>query len=1169
MKNIAKSILLFGSIGVGHAQTIVGTATDLPTTSNPIPATYSATCRYDTTESSLYTPPNGLSAGHKTITATGTLGDLFGAEDAEGVEVYRCTWKKDGVPQVVTGGPSNYEFKISKTRTCAVSAFTVSSLTFDSVPGDLVLTNSIYPEVTVGTTVQFNTACSRAKGATLPQATFTLSATSKPAMDANSVNGAALHLKAGSVDIENAGIDVVRIGARAYKLISDQKFQLDAPTPPAPSATGSYFVDTTCSDPENSWMCTGGITVTIDSNSAYKSSGQGIDHWCDATGDYGCKQLALINDFSNCTKISDYIQQDEELLSMLQCSVVGGVYDFTTKTKTCGSSTIDLFADVTTVNYADRCYEKLSGAAYKITMPSCGDGSDTTASGWNTDVTAAVDGYTFIRDSRHFAEDATYDYTVGGVDNSFVLTTPALSITDNLIDTYRKYTVDITGKRDSIAMFQYKCSASGAFVELEPTATSFMCGYPSPSELAGIATGSSLDLQITVQAKWSHATDRCSHTPGSFTTVVTGTTTFTSSVVQTSSTVMDLACATTHGQYKQIYQWTGADTMVVSSASKKCPSTNTDFATAACTTTTVQPNDYIYIHPDDYSCGDKNLQGVGGYILYNKDTAGGVAKRIQVKCPATLCEVKVDGMKLDYSIDFEISDGAPLLKTSLSNSGVIRGGVGGTGYATVTTNNYIGAQSQCKADGTVDAPVAPSAVIPANGDIDFNTTFAGDLQAFIDNLNTYTSISAGSSSATVYVSQQVAVQYVALQPLHQTMNFCQSTKLEVAVSSKAGQLTSSIGVQAYDNFEFQAQFEELMWETCSTGYRVRVDIALTSAQPIASNAFTVKENTPMNFAEQLSASGVVRLTSPCVDVCSSAVQEYIDNEQTITMVIDNPNTNTPGHTNPTPAAEFTVRTHIIGPPIDCEGMRDTENKLSNVVLRHYNKPTGACNTRTAAQALVSPSVVAVDSDTCFEIGSQIVTDTYYLKVTNVQSVFYDADGLLVTSNVPVTEALSPAMDTSHASYAAQPAYATSPHHTMQFTPTTGSQGGTYTLIVDFEQVMSGGTRRLRAEYVLGAGEEQRSSSLVILPAEVQVEEQLESSESSDTDDLDIEVKGSMSTAVIIVITALITAVLLAMLWFCTSCSVCQCHRGKGYMAVQKGEEVAENWKGRFKSNVAF
>ena len=1166
MKHLIQSTLLLGSILNGHAQTIEGTSTNLPVPSGQIPATYSTTCRYDTTASTLYAPPTGLNAGHKTVT-DGTLADLFGAEDAEGNEVYRCTWKLNGVPQVVTGGPTTYEFKISKTRACAVATYTVNTLSFDAVPGDLVLTNSIYPEVTVGTTVTIDTSCSRAKGSTLPQATFTLAATSKPAMDATSVDGTALHLKASTVDIENAGIALARIGARTYKLISDQKFQLDAPTPPAPSALGSYFVDTTCSDPENSWLCTGGITVVIEGNTAYKSSGQGIDHWCDATGSYGCKQLAMINDFSDCTKISDFVQQEEQLLNLLQCSVVGGIYDFTTKTRACGTSTINIFTDVTAVNFPDRCYEKLNDAtAYKVTLPTCGQGGNTASAGWNTDLTTAVDGYTFIRDSRYFNEDTTYDYAVGGVDNNFVMTTPALTITDNLIDTYRKYTVDITGKRDGIAMLQYKCSVGGAWKELEPTATSFMCNYPSPSELAGIATGSSLALQLTVQAKWSHSVDRCSHTPGSFTTAITGSTTFTSSVVQTSSTVLDLACATTHGQYKQIYQWTGTDTMVVSSATRKCPSSNTDFATAACSDTTVQPNDYIYIHPDDYSCGDKNLQGVGGYILYNQGTAGGTAKRIQLKCPAALCTVKVDGMKLDYSIDFEVSDGAPLLKTSLANSGVIRGGTGGTGYATVTVNNYIGAHSQCKADGTVDTPVAPSAAIAANGDVDFNTAYTGDLQAFIDNLNTYTSTSAGSSTATVYVSQQVAVQYVALQPLHQTMNFCQATKLEVAVSSKAGQLTSSIGVQAYDNFEFQAQFEELMWETCATGtgYRVRVDIALTSLQPIAAGAFTVKENTPMNFAEQLSASGVLRLTSPCVDVCSSAVQEYIDNEQTITMVIANPNTNTPGHTNPTPAAEFTVKTHIIGPPIDCGGVRDTENKLTNVVLRHYNKPAGACSTRTTEQALVSPSVVAVDSSTCFEIGSQLVTDTYYLKVTNVQSVFYDADGLLVTSSIPVTEVLSPAMDPLDAAYAAQPAYAVAPYHTMQFTPTTGSQGGTYTLIVDFEQVMSGGTRRLRAEYTLGAGadaEGQRSSSLTILPAEMQMEEQLESTSSTEED---IKIEASSNETMFVVVGAVAMAFIFAYLVYYIQKRNRRDHIG---VPIFKYNRVKN--QERFTSNVAF
>jgi len=154
------------------------------------------------------------------------------------------------------------------------------------------------------------------------------------------------------------------------------------------------------------------------------------------------------------------------------------------------------------------------------------------------------------------------------------------------------------------------------------------------------------------------------------------------------------------------------------------------------------------------------------------------------------------------------------------------------------------------------------------------------------------------------------------------------------------------------------------------------------------------------------------------------------------------------------------------------------------------------------------------------------------------------------------------------------------HHTGSFAPVNGHQGGTYTVIVDFSQPIS--TRRLRAVYKFGVGEGHKEDSVKILPAEVQVQEQLEApdaEEAPETPDAPAEHEGTSgsttieNTTIYVGIALIVTG---AAVWILTMTKCChdRLHCCGGMQGASMGERSSKGYKKvdnfeRFKSNISF
>ena len=1192
MKNSIKSILLLGSISHSLGATTTSESGSFAgydgAKTTAIPADHTLECTYQGSTSTLITERG--TAGKITLSATQTIATHLYDQDTAGAlvggtENWKCLYKDSaGQAQALSAG-GGYELTASATHDeCASPTVVVAT-----VPGNLELSpGSYYPTVTVGITTTATFAdCEPSKDYSAA-VTYDLFAAAK----------ASVHKPApATVESLQATSALVRDASnpKVFNKVDTPTFQLGVATPPAPSASSSYFDGTLCSAGGTGHLCQGGIKATV---SGVEHSGQGVNLWCDAAGtNTKCQQMQMDDTLTTCVQheTPQYISTSSNLLDLLECSPSRHVYDFNDATIPClggdfAMSSIDI------ANHGDRCFQIVSALA-PISPGSCdptdADGGEETV----FEYPAGTTKYTFVRDSAFFGE-------LPGTGASGTNPTPTLtpvvagspfSITNNAVDGVRKYDVVLSGTRVGITRLVLEGCESAA-MELAITATKILCPYPDANALAALDYGTAATSKsLALKALWEKNTNRCPlHADNTDqllddTPLGTMTVQFDQNVRKSVNVDIQLVCATKHGHTQLLYPWSGTTTITLGNgaSSKKCSGSSTSagfYNAGECTandgTVTVAQNEIVYINPSDYSCGNRNQGSIGGYIIVTENSE---SRHVGIKCPTSACPVIVDGMKLDYNIDFEVENANPKLVTSIENSDIDIGTRGGgacaangdcelnlcdassicsysADYATVTRQGVITSQNECGANGQLSATPANGQTATA-GNIDMSTAYANDLQQFIDDLNSKSGGQAGSPNAVVYVSQSVSVSYATGQS---NLEFCQAIKLQIAISEKKGQLSSALTVEEYEDYNFEASFQQLAWEPCGSGnFQVVVDIDLNPQTPITASQFAPSYTSPLSFSHSVSSGGVIHYESQCFDVCGPAAAAYMAGTHSITTQF------VPGNSDGRSLnTQFTVDTQLKGAPVDCEGVRDTENKLSLVELRHYLKD--GANGCDASPATNSPSVIQAGTDTvCFEV---YAPEEFQLSVDAVTTVLTDAAGVVLTgfAETPIQTRVGNPSDVG----------SNPRHHTGSFAPVNGHQGGTYTVIVDFSQPIS--TRRLRAVYNFGVGEGHKEDSVKILPAEVQVQEQLEApdaEEAPETPDAPAEHEGTSgsttieNTTIYVGIALIVTG---AAVWILTMTKCChdRLHCCGGMQGASMGERSSKGYKKvdnfeRFKSNIAF
>lgn len=1198
MKKSMKSFLLLGSIShaIAGSSTESGSfagydglkATAIPTDPND---QHTLECTYQGSTSTLITERG--TAGKITLTATQKIETHLYDQDTAGAlvggtENWKCLYKNSaGQAQALSGG-GGYELTASATHDECTSPTVVVA----TVPGDLELSpGSYYPTVTVGVTTTATFATCEPSKNYPASVTYDLIAAAKASVHKPSPSTAE-NLQVTSTLVRDSS------NPKIFSKVDTPTFQLGVATPPAPTALASYFDGALCSAGGTGYLCQGGFKATV---SGVEHSGQGIDKWCDsASTNSKCQQMQMDDTLLSCAQheTPQYISRNSKLLDLLKCTAARHVFDFSDATAIpCLGGDIAINT-INIANHGDRCFQIVS-ALPEISPGSCdpnvANGNEEIKFEYPTGTTK----YTFLRDSAFFGELPGTGGALGKNPTPTLAPVVAgspFSITNNAVDGARKYAVVLSGTRVGITRLVLEGCESTA-MELATTATTILCPYPNTAALGAVEYSKQTTKSLALKALWEKNTNRCPlHADNVDQTLAetplgTKTVEFDQGVRKSANADIQLGCAVTHGHTKLLYPWSGTTTITLGNgaSSKKCAGASTSaglYQAGECTANdgsiTVSQNDIMYIDPSDYSCGNRNLGSIGGYIVVTEDSE---SRHIGLKCPVARCPVIVDGMKLDYNIVFNVENAAPKLQTSIANSALNIGSRGGgactvdgdcdlnkcgadskctysSNYAVVTTKNVITSQDECGADGKLSTTPANSQTA-ASGNRDMSgATYNNDLQQFIDDLNAASGGQADSRNAIVYVSQSVNVAYKAGQS---DLDFCQATKLQIAISEKKGQLTSAVSVEEYENYNFQASFQNLAWESCGSGnFQIVVDIDLNPQTPVTASQFSSPSYTsPLSFTHSISSGGVIHYESQCFDVCGPAAAAYMAGTHSIT-------------TNYVPGngdgrildSTFTVETQLQGKPIDCDGVRDTENKLSLVELRHYLKDGANGCDASSSSPTNSPSVIQAGNDTvCFEVHA---SEEFQLSVDSVTTVLTDAAGVVLTgfAETPIQVRVGNPSTTG-----------TNPrHHTGSFAPVNGHQGGTYTVIVDFSQPMS--TRRLRAEYSFGVGEGHSEDSVKILPAEVQVQEQLEAPDAQDAPAKDAPdgaegTSGSTTienTTIYVGIALIVTG---AAVWILTMTKCChdKLHCCGGMKAASgrrsvRGYKKVDDFE-RFKSNIAF
>jgi hypothetical protein len=487
------------------------------------------------------------------------------------------------------------------------------------------------------------------------------------------------------------------------------------------------------------------------------------------------------------------------------------------------------------------------------------------------------------------------------------------------------------------------------------------------------------------------------------------------------------------------------------------------------------------------------VNNIGGYIDVDETNGGTTNKRrIPLRCPASACAIKVDGMKLDYRTEFTLSS----LKTHQTDSAIITtGSTHPAGFATVVTQATVSASDLCKTDGTLlacDSPMLCKDAANGLNDIDESET---TLQDWIDELNGYANVAdTGLTYATFYVTKHVGVVYNAYTSMgNANLDFCESSKHEISISTKQGQLTSTLTVSELDDFSFKAQFVDLGFEACEIsagvdGHRVYVDIDVSSVNELTVDLFSVSSDSPLEMSPELSNNGLLQFKTECLDVCASPLlTEYLGLEHVINVDVASGSGSVSSQRT---ASTFQITTQLLGLPISCDGALDTVSHLPLVELRTYPKEVdsdGSLKSCAESDSTVTIGALRAGTDTaCFKLGDFTATgSTWDLNIDSVETVLTGFDGIGVDASgfstmIPVTTDGTVRADA---------------HVPGSYAPTVYHAGATYTVIVDFSEPVDNGARRLRATYKFGVGEGHTEGSVVVLPAEVQVHEQLESDDS--------------------------------------------------------------------------
>ena len=549
--------------------------------------------------------------------------------------------------------------------------------------------------------------------------------------------------------------------------------------------------------------------------------------------------------------------------------------------------------------------------------------------------------------------------------------------------------------------------------------------------------------------------------------------------------------------------------------------------------------------------------GVGGFVEFTDQTAGYAPIRCAGSCYKR--DFRLPDLSLDWDVEFKVNLdqyelSAPQTKADWND---FTKDANGESHFTMHKLSYLASPSAnaCLADGSLagDVPTSGDASADPKGCLVFKDSSykddsfgkdtvhysgiasAADMRNWIAACGEYMPDGMGAKAQVV---QQFQVEYDAdyqrtPSALPATESFCSSLDISLFVEQKiigdsSAQLTVAQVTEALAEPDITASIGNFQYETCSGGYRIAatVDLYHDINETFFARDDSMWASTDALFTEKTFSADTKLLTwkTECADVCgvnASVLETWTRDSGYALGAVVSADDLSLNH-NKGAETEVLMQLSMSGTPCDQENQAG-----GSATLSLYTAPAGDCNVTDDMDALgYTPSS---DASICgrFQFSDMgaydlTITGTLVTKKTDgtyAQILCEDADSESIC-NGDNRGRLFPIGD-----------HYNGENHTKasvgKFQLISDDAFSTIKYTVFWEQEFQGGSRRLRSEHTFGAGQEESSAQLIILPPSAQIADAagemtsedaagLTPSQATDIHEDVEELRSSVSTLVILI-----------------------------------------------------
>lgn len=490
-------------------------------------------------------------------------------------------------------------------------------------------------------------------------------------------------------------------------------------------------------------------------------------------------------------------------------------------------------------------------------------------------------------------------------------------------------------------------------------------------------------------------------------------------------------------------------------------------------------------------CDDIRDQDLGGLIDFDTDDMVAAT----VICSGVCGRASLYGLALDWTDELVASTvkNDNRLEVSLGSSwSDDRKNSAGDLLYTAAATAYIGATDDCLVDGRMATPEHSIASECRANTTEGNTSYGKFFQEQLDAAGMVdlfkTCGDTLASSPSLFLNQQFTIDYTDSAD-GTDARYCNSKKLTIGVEEMSGQVTAAMTVQqeAGGAFALTATLGTVVMKKCEVGgeligHQIEVNVELEAPSFVDMAHYENTESSLVYGEDDVKNDTSIVWRTACVQVCGegASVPGSWQKDQTLKSNVNLTDTTDEDASSVVEVVETSVR--VLGSP--CESS-DTIEAGSVSLTMHKGKSTDATCISNNTD-LVSP-----DDSICGILKIDADFADSRLRITSHELTRLRGDEEEV--HVPTGKtALNPVFHTNETSVL----HGNGTEVRGDFVTDTNDAGATFRLIVNYEQDNSAERRRLRSTFLFGAGDAEVRASIKVLPASVEITDELEAGEDS-------------------------------------------------------------------------